>query len=233
MINNNMKTHKHHIIPKHIGGTNAPSNLIELSIEDHAEAHRILYEKHGRWQDRVAWLSLSGIMKDEERIYKILKNSNPGGYKHTEEAKQKLSKMRLGESNPMYGKPAPNRGQKRPGVGGRKKGTGWSDEERKKQELIRATPGYYDFVKNPERNKKISDAKKVSQGSALGKNWYNNGSKETYSFTCPDGFTKGRLSRMQINKRGLVWYNNGIVNKQYKENQQPEGYERGRRINKK
>ena len=81
MINNNMKTHKHHIIPRHVGGTDDPSNLIELSIEEHAEAHRILYEVHGRWQDRVAWLSLSGIMKDEERIYEILKNSNPGGYK--------------------------------------------------------------------------------------------------------------------------------------------------------
>lgn len=233
MINNNMKMHKHHIIPRHAGGTDDPSNLVELSIKEHAEAHRILYETHGRWQDRVAWLSLSGIMKDEERIYEILKNSNPGGYKHTEEAKQKLSEMRLGEGNPMYGKPSPNRGQKRPGVGGRKKGTGWSSEERKKQELVRAKPGYYNFVKNPERNKKISDAKKGSQGSALGKNWYNNGAKETYSFICPEGFIKGRLPRMQLNKRGLVWYNNGIINKQYKENEQPEGYKRGRHTNKK
>jgi len=27
-----MITHKHHIIPKHIGGTDDPSNLIELTI---------------------------------------------------------------------------------------------------------------------------------------------------------------------------------------------------------
>jgi hypothetical protein len=182
MINNNMKTHKHHIIPRHAGGTDDPSNLVELGIAEHAEAHRILFEEHGRWQDRVAWLSLSGIMKDEERIYEILKNSNPGGYKHTEETKQKLSEMRLGKGNPMYGKPAHNRGQKRPGVGGRKKGTKWSNEERQKQELVRSAPGYYDFAKNPERNKKISDAKKGSKGSALGKTWYNNGTNETYSF---------------------------------------------------
>ena len=36
--------HKHHIIPKHMGGTDDPSNLIELTIEEHAEAHRKLFE---------------------------------------------------------------------------------------------------------------------------------------------------------------------------------------------
>jgi len=232
MINNIMKTHKHHIIPKHIGGTNEPSNIVELSIEDHATAHKILYEKYGRWQDRVAWLSLSGIMKDEERIYEILKNSNPGGYKHTEEIKQKLSQMRLGEKNPMYGKPAHNRGQTRPGIGGRKKGSGWSDEERKTQELVRSTPGYYEFTKDPERNKKISESKKGCQGSALGKTWYNNGIIETYKDTCPEGFIKGRLPRLQLGKRGMKWYNDGIKNRQFKENTQPEGYKCGRIIKK-
>ena len=39
--------HVHHIIPKHMGGTDDPSNLTQLTIEEHAEAHRILYEEHG------------------------------------------------------------------------------------------------------------------------------------------------------------------------------------------
>jgi predicted molibdopterin-dependent oxidoreductase YjgC len=30
--------HKHHIIPKHMGGTDDESNIIELTIEEHAEA---------------------------------------------------------------------------------------------------------------------------------------------------------------------------------------------------
>ena len=38
--------HTHHIIPKHVGGTDDPSNLIEHSIEEHAEAHRLLYKQH-------------------------------------------------------------------------------------------------------------------------------------------------------------------------------------------
>ena len=65
--------HKHHVIPKHIGGTNDLENLVELSIEEHAEAHRILFEKHGRWQDKLAWKGLSGQIGKEEIIEEILR----------------------------------------------------------------------------------------------------------------------------------------------------------------
>ena len=228
MINNYMKKHKHHIIPRHAGGTDHESNLIELSIEEHAEAHRILYETHGRWQDRVAWLSLSGITNDKERIYEILKNSNPGGYKHTDQAKEKLSLIRMGELNPMFGKPAANRGVKRPGVGGRKKGTLWSDEERKKHMEIRSSQGYYDYAKDPIRCKKISDAHKGKIGSAKDKHWFNNGITETYSKECPEGFVKGRLPRTNSEKKGMLWFNNGLVNRQFRIDSVEEGFVRGR-----
>jgi hypothetical protein len=52
--------HKHHIIPRYMGGSDDPSNLIELTVEEHANAHKELYEKYGRWQDHVAWKALSG-----------------------------------------------------------------------------------------------------------------------------------------------------------------------------
>jgi len=60
--------HKHHIIPRHAGGTDDPSNLVELTVEEHAEAHRVLYEKYGRWQDELAWKGLSGMIGKEEII---------------------------------------------------------------------------------------------------------------------------------------------------------------------
>lgn len=60
--------HKHHIIPKHAGGSNDPSNLVELTIEEHAEAHRKLYLEHGRWQDRLAWLGLSRKINEDNDI---------------------------------------------------------------------------------------------------------------------------------------------------------------------
>ena len=59
-------THKHHIIPRHMGGTDDPSNLVVLTIEEHAEAHRVLWEKHGAQQDFLAWKMLCGQANDPE-----------------------------------------------------------------------------------------------------------------------------------------------------------------------
>ena len=39
--------HKHHIIPKHMGGNNSNDNLIELSLDDHYTAHILLSECYG------------------------------------------------------------------------------------------------------------------------------------------------------------------------------------------
>jgi hypothetical protein len=76
--------HKYHIIPRHAGGTDDPSNLIDLTVEDHAAAHKLLWEQFGRWQDYFAWQSLVGIMKDSERIKILLSNAGKSnkGRKH-------------------------------------------------------------------------------------------------------------------------------------------------------
>jgi hypothetical protein len=61
--------HKHHIVPRHAGGTDDPINLVELTLEEHAEAHRVLFEQFGRWQDLIAWRTLSGqISVHEARV---------------------------------------------------------------------------------------------------------------------------------------------------------------------
>jgi len=65
--------HKHHIIPKHMGGTDDPSNLIELTVEEHAEAHRKLWEEYGNEYDKIAWLSLTNqIDNAEARILAVI-----------------------------------------------------------------------------------------------------------------------------------------------------------------
>jgi len=58
--------HNHHIIPRHMGGSDEPSNLIKLTIEEHAEAHRKLWEEHGKEEDNIAWRMLSGQITSAE-----------------------------------------------------------------------------------------------------------------------------------------------------------------------
>lgn len=58
--------HKHHIIPKHMGGSDDPSNIIELSVEEHSQAHLKLYEQYGKKEDLCAYYMLSGKSQDPE-----------------------------------------------------------------------------------------------------------------------------------------------------------------------
>ncbi len=52
--------HKHHIIPKHMGGSNEPSNIKLLTIEEHAKAHLNLYNQYNKIEDYIAYKALSG-----------------------------------------------------------------------------------------------------------------------------------------------------------------------------
>ena len=68
-----------------MGGSDDPSNLVDLTIEEHAEAHRILYEQHGRIEDYCAWKGLSRQIDKEEIIYLILQeNGKRQGKKNVE-----------------------------------------------------------------------------------------------------------------------------------------------------
>lgn len=52
--------HKHHITPRHAGGSNSTSNIKVVSVQQHAEEHRLLFEQHGRFEDKLAWKMLEG-----------------------------------------------------------------------------------------------------------------------------------------------------------------------------
>lgn len=115
--------HTHHIIPKHMGGSDAPSNLIKLTIEEHAQAHLELYKKHGHKEDYVAYMALSSQIGREEIL---LEKARLGGYakarkgypawnkgKPTSRSKESIEKQKAtitgvkrGKYN--YAKPHPN-----------------------------------------------------------------------------------------------------------------------------
>ena len=110
MSSNTIYTHKHHIIPRHLRGTcplldliiNDKSNLIELTVPEHAEAHKKLYEEYNNEYDRLAWKGLLGIIGKEE-IVRLISSENgkkSKGRKHREETKKKMSLALTGKILP-------------------------------------------------------------------------------------------------------------------------------------
>ena len=97
--------HNHHILPKHAGGTDHPDNLVRLSVADHAEAHRKLYEEYGRWQDKLAYRSLSGLIGKDEIIQELQKHINYEAIRESnrnrvwsDESRQKISNSNKGRT---------------------------------------------------------------------------------------------------------------------------------------
>ncbi len=69
MCRPNELTHKHHIIPKYIGGTNDPENLVRVTVTQHAMFHFCNYQLWGNEEDKLAWKGLSRQMSfDEGRL---------------------------------------------------------------------------------------------------------------------------------------------------------------------
>ena len=70
--------HKHHIIPRHMGGLDDPSNLIELTREEHAQAHMKLYEQFGKKEDLGAYYLLTGQTDEAAKISSSLGGTAQG-----------------------------------------------------------------------------------------------------------------------------------------------------------
>ena len=90
-----------------MGGTYESSNVVLLTINQHAAAHKSLYHKHGKREDWIAWKALSGQigkkkLTDEletlrrERISEGLK-----GRTVSDEPRQKISSGNLGKSKSL------------------------------------------------------------------------------------------------------------------------------------
>jgi hypothetical protein len=95
--------HKHHIIPKHMGGTDDPSNLVELTVEEHAQAHKELFEKYGHKEDELAWKGLSAMLSKEEIIKTLLQENGRKTGKNNKN-KTAWNKGKTVESDPRVAK---------------------------------------------------------------------------------------------------------------------------------
>lgn len=119
--------HKHHIIPKHMEGSDDPSNLVEVTIEEHANLHKQLWEELGNEEDRIAWLCLSGQITKAEAIILAIKKANTGRKMFfSEEHKRKLSEARKKQIPPRLGKKTSEETKKKMSDARKKK---WQNKE--------------------------------------------------------------------------------------------------------
>lgn len=74
-----------------MGGTDDPENLTRLTVEEHANAHKELWEKYGKEEDKIAWMCLSGQITSYEATIEAIRNSS-----------RKTCLKRNKENNPMW-----------------------------------------------------------------------------------------------------------------------------------
>ena len=214
--------HKHHIVPKHMGGTDDPENIIELTIEEHAEAHRLLWEQYGKRQDWLAWQGLLGLVSKQEITKEILSlagkrggsngkgvtgNRAKGGHANWKKNKEQVIKT-LRENGRKYGHLG--------GIPGDK----WIWITNSKEEIK--------FLKNDE----------IPEGWKNGRLNQSEEIKEKIRRTCIErGINKGikrteeQRKRLSEYRKGRSWYHNpntGESSMLAKDDEIPEGWIRGR-----
>lgn len=71
--------HRHHIVPRHDGGTDEPENLTPpISVQMHAEFHRDRWEALGQVGDFIAWQTLTGQIKISDGAVMASRTANSG-----------------------------------------------------------------------------------------------------------------------------------------------------------
>ena len=72
--------HNHHLTPKHLGGTDDPSNIVrEVSITRHAMFHYANWQLWGSEGDLIAYRALAGTIGKEEIVEMVLSYAGKKG----------------------------------------------------------------------------------------------------------------------------------------------------------
>jgi len=172
-----MIMHKHHIIPKHMGGSDDPSNIAMVTVEEHAKLHRELYEKHGHWEDRLAWLGLSKMITKQEIIRQVC----------IESAKKGARRCNHKRWGTPLDNPRTRKTPRKPGIGTGTHGRKW----------------YHNPITNERKSflpeEVIPDTWIAGTGKRKKKNcfWFTNGIRSgQFSLeNPPNGWRRGRSSR--------------------------------------
>lgn len=194
--------HVHHIVPKHVYVNDSPDNLVELTVEEHAEAHRMLFDKYGRWQDRIAWLGLAGLIGKEELIRQVISNTFKGVEK-TEDHKNKISSALKGKQK----------------------------SEKHLKSLSESKKGVIPWVATNAAAKSNKGSKRPNISSALrGENNpnYRSGVCFIPMESRLTGFGKVTFESKSLRAKGKLGWTDGV--RDVRSKKQPEGFYRGRSL---
>ena len=89
--------HKHHIIPKHMGGLDTEENLTYLSIREHIIAHYLLWKIHKNPNDLRSMKMLGAKLSYEKRkiIGIFCRDNKIGFHKFSKEERSEMAKKQL------------------------------------------------------------------------------------------------------------------------------------------
>ena len=181
--------HKHHIIPRYKGGSDEPTNLVEVSITQHAMYHFCNYQLWGNAEDYVAWRGLSGQISEQEFLVEKLKIFSQKGL-------EIIKKRR--EEDPEFSEMI-KRNQKE----------SWNkNREKNLEKILSQQPLAVEAARTPENIEKkkrslaLINHQQGDKNSQYGTIWITNGTKEgSYRINktdpIPEGFRKGRISRSE------------------------------------
>lgn len=230
MCRENERTHKHHIIPRYMGGTDAAENLVEVTITQHAMYHFCNFQLWGNDEDKLAWRALSGQLATEEIKLEAMKF---GSKKGIEALKEKLK-------DPEYYEEYVKNCKK-----------SFDNSPHKEETISRLKmlqPKAIELARTPQAiEKKKQKFKEINhqqgeKNSQYGKMWITDGTKEgSYRINkgdpIPEGYRPGRvcydiiLKGEQTSNFGKIWINNGEISRLiFKDQAIPEGFIKGRRI---
>lgn len=157
-VNQTGYVEQHHIIPKSLGGTNDPENLVKLTAREHFICHLLLTKMVSDPAHKRSMYYASYMMVRGHRTRHYLPSSRL----------YEITRKRMIEAQKE--RPGPNLGKK------------WSEEVRKKQSESRK--GISRGPMSEEHKKKLSkpkseEAKKKMSASRIGKSWGYKHSEET------------------------------------------------------
>lgn len=156
-----------------MGGSDDPSNIVELSIKEHALAHKELFEKYGKREDYLAWKGLEGQYSKRDILKEL---SSLGGKRGSAKCKE-LKRGSFFGIHPEL--------KRKAGQASTNKESVWWFNGKDYKFLKEKPEGYWKSAAPNNPGKSTTNTK-----------WWNNGVKHKRSANCPgEDWIEGRINK--------------------------------------